>query len=238
MTLFALILARTLGFVFRAPGISHPSVPPMVRAGFAVLFSVVILGIAHVHPREHGLFFVLALVIEFGIGSAIGFGAAILYDAAYAAGRTIDDYVGIRVMAPTATQYLSSGYGRLWSLAFTGGFFILGAYRIVIAGFAASFDTIAIGSAHALAWNSYVLALSSAVVKAAVLVAAPSIALAFAVQVALAALSRIVPRFATFSLSFPLSFAAALVGTILALPALYHMSGHPWLFVPHSIHER
>ena len=63
-------------------------------------------------------------------------------------------------------------------------------------------------------------------------VAAPAVAMAFVVQIALGALSRVVPRFGSFTLAFPLAFAAALVMTTIAVPIA---AGHvpvPILAIP------
>ncbi len=230
MSAFALVLARMLGFVFRAPGISHPSVPPILRVGFALALASLVTGLLKTRYHSGGALFLVAIASEFCIGGAIGFGAAVLYDAAYAAGRTIDDYVGIRVMAPNAAEFMSSGFGRLWSLVFTGGFFLLGAYRLVLATIVTSFSTIAPGAVVGeRSLRSFALSIPTAVLHAAVMIAAPSIALAFSVQVALAGLSRIIPRLATFALSFPLAFAAALSGTMLAVVVFYGASAHPWI---------
>ena len=50
--------------------------------------------------------------------------AASLYDGAYAGGRAVDDYVGVKAIAPSVQLVAPSGFGRIWSLAFTGGFFL------------------------------------------------------------------------------------------------------------------
>ncbi|MHB8480009.1 MAG: hypothetical protein ACYDA5_06340, partial [Vulcanimicrobiaceae bacterium] len=41
----------------------------------------------------------------------VGFAAALVYDGAYAGGRLIDDYVGIRAIAPSIDLVAPSGYG-------------------------------------------------------------------------------------------------------------------------------
>lgn len=229
----ALAFARLLGFAFRAPGFSHPSVPPPLRVGFALVLAFTLAPTLHLARQPASAAFACGIVTEFLIGAAIGFGAGVLYDGAYAGGRVIDDYVGIRSISPDAALFMSSGYGRIWSLAMTGGFFVLGGYRIVLLALARSFVAIPPETLGTLTdWHTFALALPEAVFSSALLVAAPSIALAFAVQVAIGALSRAIPRLATLSLSFPLAFAAALIGTAVALPRLYALAAHPWLLMP------
>lgn len=99
---FWLIFARCAGFVFRAPGFSHPNVPAPVRAGFALALAAALdhaRGSAAAFAPER---FVPALATELAFGAAIGTAAAMLYDGAYAGGRTLDDYVGIRASVPSA----------------------------------------------------------------------------------------------------------------------------------------
>jgi flagellar biosynthesis protein FliR len=226
-----LVFARCAGFVFRAPGFSHPSVPAPVRVGFAmVLAGAIAPGVSARRPLPDGAAFALCIVTEFLIGSIAGMAASLIYDAAYAGGRIVDDYVGVKAIAPSLQLVAPSGYGRVWSLAFTGAFFLSGAYRIALLGFAQSFVGLPLGApglgAH---WHTYPAAFASAFVAVALRVAAPAVAMAFVVQMALGALSRVVPRFGSFTLAFPLAFAAALVAAAVAVPpAMRHA---PALFV-------
>lgn len=228
-----LVFARCAGFVFRAPGFSHPSVPPPLRAGLALVLAVAVAPGAHLARSFAGAAFAAAALAECAIGAAIGFAASVLYDGAYAGGRAVDDYVGIRASVPNAQVYAPSGFGRIWSLVFTAGFFLLGGYRLVILVFARSFERVPLGallSAHAL--TAYAIALPESIVEAALLVAAPAMALIFVAQCTLGALTRVIPRFAAFTLSFPVVFAMALLATAAAVPVLYAQSGHPWIVLP------
>jgi flagellar biosynthesis protein FliR len=227
-----LVFARCAGFVFRAPGLSHPSVPHPLRAGIALLLAGAIAPSAHAVPCE-GIELVVLVAVEFLIGSAIGFAASLLYDAAYAGGRMLDDYVGVKAIAPNIAVVAPSGFGRIWSIAFTGGYFLFGAYRLAIWGFARSFDRIPPGSPFdPHGWNVFALALGSTMAEVAVAVAAPAVALAFATQVALAALARTIPRFATFTLSFPLVFGVVLIATAISIPLLAHQAADPVMLFP------
>jgi flagellar biosynthesis protein FliR len=69
-------------------------------------------------------------------------------------------------------------------------------------------------------------------VWAATSIAAPALAVVLATQVALAAVARVVPRFANFSLAFPIVFAAAVVVTIAGIPLVAPHGAQPWLVLP------
>ena len=226
------VFARCAGFAFRAPGFSHPSVPHIIRAALALFLAIAIApGIPPV--ALDGISLIVVVVMEFAIGTAIGLGASLLYDGAYAGGRMLDDYVGVKALAPSVATVAPSGFGRVWSIAFTGGYFLVGAYKITILALAASFVHIVPASAiAAAAWQTYALTLASTIVLVALAVAAPAIALAFITQVGLAALSRTIPRFATFALSFPLVFGVVLIVTAASIPVALSVAGHPIRLAP------
>jgi|HubBroStandDraft_4_1064222.scaffolds.fasta_scaffold00005_92 flagellar biosynthetic protein FliR len=229
-----LVFARCAGFTFRAPGLSHPSVPGPLRAGFAIAFAAAVSsGVARTpHPLD-GMTLALALIVEFLLGAAIGMTASLVYDGAYAGGRVVDDYVGVKAIAPSLQLVAPSGFGRVWSLAFTGGFFLTGAYRAVLLGFSDSFERIPVaGALHPNGWTAFAAAFASTIVLVALQLAAPAVALAFVVQIALGALSRVIPRFGSFTLAFPLAFAAALVATTIAVPVVAQRLPAPLLDVP------
>jgi len=237
MVIGTLVFARCAGFVFRAPGFSHPSVPVALRAGFALALGAVILpGISQRAPRLDGAAFALGVVAEFLIGSVIGMTASLIYDAAYAGGRIVDDYVGVKAIAPSLQLVAPSGYGRIWSLAFTGAFFLSGAYRIALLAFAESFERFPAGMpSFGTYWHQYSPAFATAFVQVALRVAAPAIGMAFVAQVALGALSRVVPRFGSFTLAFPLAFAAALVAAAIAVPPAMRQAPAPIVdLMPHA----
>ncbi|HEY9084333.1 MAG TPA: flagellar biosynthetic protein FliR [Candidatus Tyrphobacter sp.] len=213
-----LVFARCAGFVFRAPGFSYPGVPPALRATLALFLTPAMLPAARTASHLDGAPLVAALALEFFIGSAIGTGASVLYDGAYAAGRAVDDYVGVRAIAPSVNLVAPSGFGRIWSLAFTGAFFLLGAYRPVLLAFASSFARVPPGAPIAgQTWLLYAATLATTMLHVALEIAAPAIAAGFMVQVALGALSRTIPRFGSLTLSFPIVFGVALIASALCL---------------------
>jgi flagellar biosynthetic protein FliR len=201
----------------------------------AALALVLVCAIAPgVQARQFdGAALMVALIVEFAIGTAIGMAASLLYDGAYAGGRMLDDYVGVKAIAPNVDVVAPSGFGRIWSIAFTGGYFLFGAYRPALGAFSESFQRIAPGTPFdAHAWSPFAISVATTIVSVALAVAAPAIALAFVTQIALAALARTVPRFATFTLSFPLVFGVVLIVTAISLPITLSQAAHPLVSMP------
>lgn len=224
----ALVFARCAGFVFRAPGFSHPDVPPPVRAGFAYVLSLA-LGHAYASSARSGGDLVLGVAAEALVGAAVGVAASMLYDGAYAGGRALDDFVGIRASVPNANVAAGAGFGRLWSLAFVTAFFVLGGDRVALAGFAQTFVTLPPGALlGAAALQTFAVALPETLLRAAIFVAGPAIALALVAQLGLAIIARLVPRFSTFALAFPIVFGCALLATMAALSFVLQSAATPW----------
>jgi flagellar biosynthetic protein FliR len=231
-----LVFARAAGLVARAPGFSHPSVPPVVRAGFALALA---FAVAPFIDPVRGLDLValtFALAGNVVAGAAIGFGASLLYDGAYFAGRTIDDYLGVRGSVPGANVTSAQAFGRLWSYAFLAAFVLLDGWVPVVRAFADSFAHVPAGGFVAGGeWLRFALVLPATILRAAFVVAAPAIAVAAALQLVLAAVARVVPRFSSFTLAFPAVFAGALLVTLVTLPLLMPLGARPWLVLPWQV---
>jgi flagellar biosynthetic protein FliR len=226
----ALVFARCVGFVLRAPGFSHPSVPPPLRAGFAYALALAIAAGRKGAGDMALSALVVALFGEVVLGAAIGIAASMLYDGAYSGGRALDDYVGIRASVPTAGLVAGAGFGRLWSLAFAAAFFGMGGHRVALDAFARAFDALPPGVVvRADDTVRFAVALPATLLRAALLVAGPAIVIALVVQIALGVVARVVPRFSTFTLAFPLVLGCALLATIAALPLVLPEAARPWL---------
>jgi flagellar biosynthetic protein FliR len=229
-----LVFARCAGFVLRAPGFSHPAVPPPLRAGFAYLLALALGPQSGAGARAGAEGLVFALASEALVGAAIGVAASMLYDGAYAGGRALDDYVGIRASVPSADVAAGAGFGRLWSLAFTTGFFVFGGYRPALSAFAATFDALPAGAlVGARDVRTFALTLPDTLLRAALFVAGPAIAIALVAQLALGIVARLVPRFTTFTLAFPIVFACVVLATVAALGPTLAAASRPWSDLSH-----
>jgi flagellar biosynthetic protein FliR len=223
-----LVFARCLGFIFRAPAFSHPDVPAPVRAGFAYVLSIALAHARHATAHVTGGLLV-GIASEALLGAAIGTAASVLYDGAYAGGRALDDYVGIRASVPSANVAAGAGFGRLWSLAFAAAFFALGGYRIALEGFAGTFEALPPGAlVEPAGLQTFGVALPQTLLRAALFVAGPALAIGLVAQFGLAVIARLVPRFSTFTLAFPVVFVCVLLATIASLPVILRAGAAPW----------
>jgi flagellar biosynthesis protein FliR len=230
-----LVFARSAGLMLRAPGFTHPAVPMIVRLALALGLAIGITPALGTRPELDLGLFALAIAGEVAIGAAIGIGASLLYDGAYYGGRMIDDYVGFRGSVPSAAVTSAQGFGRLWSSLFLAGFFLLDGDAVVIRAFAGSFDQVGAGAiVGSESWYRFAVALPQTIAKAALLVAAPAIGVAALVQIALAAVTRVVPRFSSFTLSFPIVFAAEILVAIATLPLYAPLAAHPIMLAPYA----
>ncbi len=218
-----LVFARCTGFASRMPGIAHPSVPAIVRVAIALALTLAVSPGVATHPDRALPALAIAAAGELALGTAFGFGASLVAEAAYAAGRLLDDTVGIRGSVPNAAVASSTGFGRLWSSAFLAGYLLLGGYAPAILAFADGFARIAPGTAlDVRAMRLFVDAFPAVFVRTTLAFAGPGVALSVVAQFALGAVGRIVPRFGNLSLAFPIVFVAVLLVTIATVPVLVH----------------
>ncbi len=227
-----LVFARCIGCIARAPGFSHPGVPPMLRAALAFVLA---LGLApRVAPAPlHTTSFVAALALEVLIGAAIGFAASLLYEGASAGGNVLDSYVGMQSANPNAQVASGEGYGALWGVVFLAAFFLLDGYQWVVRALVASLDGLPLGTAIAPAsLRTFAFALPGVLMRASALVAGPAIVMGLVAQIGVGAIGRVVPRFSNMTLTFPVVFGAVLLVTLATVPLLVQQGGRPWLVLP------
>jgi flagellar biosynthetic protein FliR len=228
----ALVFVRCIGFVSRAPGFSHPSVPVPLRAALAFVLALGLVPALAAGREFAGPSLVAALVFELLVGAAIGFGASVLYEGAAAGGRVLDDYVGIQVANPTATAGSGQSFQQLWGLGFITAFFVLDGYQFIVIALTDSLQSIPPGALVLHGLGAFALGLPVLVMRAALLVAGPALALGVVASIGLGAIARIVPRFNNFLLTFPVLFAVVLLTTLVMLGPILAQAGKPWLYVP------
>lgn len=214
-----LVFARAIGFFARAPGFARPGVPAALRAGFAFALALAIAPSLR-HATERGAVFVLALAGEAFAGATLGFAATLVAEAVGAAGRALDDFIGLRASVP-GIAVAPAGLGGLWTLVFTTAFFTLGGCDALVAAFAHSFSVLPLGApfeGEILRRSSFGFAL--AFMRLTLELATPGLCIALCIHAGLAALARVVPRFSHLSVAYPVAYAGVLLGAFASLGAL------------------
>jgi flagellar biosynthetic protein FliR len=175
--------------------------------------------------------------LELLIGAAMGLLSSVLYDGAYAAGRFVDDYLGVKTAMPAAAVAAGAEFGRLWSNAFLVVCVLTGGLEHLIILFMTSFRTLPLGYfPEPEQWLTYAIALPTLLVQAGILISGPMVSCVLLAQVSIAALGRVVPKLSTFALSFPIAYAVAIGVTTAALPVLLPLAAHPWFVIPFHAH--
>ena len=230
----SLVFARTIGFVFKAPGLSNKAVPAVVRAAFAAVLTLLIAPtVPAIRHTDLTAAFAFIAVGEFAVGATIGLAAAVLYNGIDAGGQALDDFVGIRGINPAAGPMAGVGFGRLWSYVFTAAFFVFGAYTLPIQVFADGLREVPPGSIFDPSqWKMFVYSFPTLVIRAALMIAGPAYVIGMIAQFGLGAVSRIIPKFNTQNITFGVTYAVVLLITIATLPLSGYLAAHPWIPSP------
>lgn len=219
-----LVFARGLGFFARAPGFGRQNVPAIVRVAFGFALA---LAVAPSQPRivEHdAAAFVVAAACELLTGAAMGIAATLVAEAAGAAARLLDDFVGLRASVPQVAV-APPGFGGLWSLVFVAGFFALGGIDMLIVAFADSFHIVPLASAaNSELLRSLGLSFGAKFARLALELAAPALCVALCIQLGFAALARVIPRFGHLSVAYPLAYAGVLLLAFASLSSLRELA--------------
>jgi flagellar biosynthetic protein FliR len=211
------VFARAIGFFVRAPGFSRANVPASVRVLFAFTLAIAVAPSAG-NLREHSAAaFLVLLMGEALTGAVFGLGATLVFEGFSAAGRLLDDLVGLRASVP-GVSVAPAGFGGLWLLVFIAAYFALGGIDALIVTFAKTFLAVPLGAAidaHAL--RSFGFAYAPQFARITLQLAAPGICVAISIQAGLAVLTRVIPRFGSLSLAYPLAYAAVLLVAFISL---------------------
>jgi len=218
---------RMTAFVFIAPPFSYRAFPARVRAmlgiGLALAVSPVVAG---TYAGGDPAAFLMALLGELVIGSALGLLVFVVFQTVQSAGHLIDIDGGFQLaMAFDPTGMVNGAqFTRLFQMLAIALLFASDGYQLVLLGLTRTFQAIPLGGS--LDWSRLAYALvsaSSQLILSALLIAGPLVIVLFLADVGLGLLTRVAPALNAFSMDFPLKILLVLLfgGTVLlALPAV------------------
>ena len=209
----SLTLFRVGGLMLVAPVFSSRTIPSMVRAGLAVLFTIVVWPALPPVPSTLVLGPVL-LIGEMVVGLGIGFGAAVLIAGAELAGETLAVQTGLSG-ATTLDPLTGQGTGVLSQLL---GLFVLllllvtNGHLVMLEALAASYELVPLGSFMNLTAGAWEVArLFRLLFGVGLQFAAPIIAAVSVGYVALGVLARTSPQLNLLAVAFPLQIGLGFI---------------------------
>ena len=219
---FVLVICRAGTACMLIPGAGEAEVPAMVRAGFAVALTALLLpGLAPDMPAPPGdvgmLLFMVAA--ELTTGLFLGWLARLVVASPALAGQIIAVVSGqSSVLQPdTVLGAQGAAIGRLFGLGATVLVFATGLYALPVAAIAGSYAVIPAGTMLPAADTAAaVVAAVGALFALAVRLASPFVLAGVLWHVVLALLSRLVPQLQVYFLAAPAQLAGglALVGLL------------------------
>ncbi len=214
--LLALVLtiARILSWAMIAPPIATAGLPRQVTLALSVALALAVLPITEAHvPPDNLASVASALVVQIGLGSALGFITRLVLAAVESAGNLLDLFAGFSVASVYNPMSNSSTsiFGGFYGLICTTLLFVTNAHQIVIEGFLRSFHSIPLDAGFSMQAMSKELSggITDLFVSALQIVA-PMVVVLFLADMCLGLLNRIAPQLNAFSLSFPVKIALTL----------------------------
>lgn len=218
-----LALVRISGLLVFAPFFGSRNIPMQVKAGFALLVSVLLVpalpqGIAW---RPDWSLYLGAVGCELLVGIAFGLAAATIFSSLQLAGQLVGQQMSIslaNVIDPVSETEVSvvGEYKFFFGISL---FLLLGGHRSLLRSLAGSFERVPIGGARPGAGVAEIMGdMFGESFALAVQLSAPVVAALFLATVGLAFVARTMPQMNVFVVGFPLQVGMGLVLMALLLP--------------------
>ena len=226
---FSLVLIRLSGLCVVAPIYGGEQVPRLVRALFALVFTIVIypaLDLSFSTLPSSPVEYLIIVLKELVLGLIIGFLATAIFFGFQMGGRYISIHMGMsmgRTLDPFSNQQ-TTVIGQIFNFVVIGVFLVLNAHHFILEAIYESFVLIppatvvfttvifdhAIKTFNVVVWTSLKIAL-------------PTMAALFSINLVFAFISRLVPRMNVFILSLPAKIGSGIIITTVALPAMIYL---------------
>lgn len=219
---FALVVTRVGGLMTSAPLWSLHGIPRQLRAAMAVSVALVLLPFVPEVPGDGPLVLLpAAFAVEFLVGMAIGFSAAVIVQGAALAGEILAMQMGLSLgpAAALMSDVLVPGIGQLKSLLAAMIYVAVGGHLVLLRTVADSFAVVPPGGPVSLdrlpAFGAHLL---EVLYTCGIRVAAPAMVSLLLLNVAVAITSRAVPQIHAILVLFPAMIGLGLIMIGLSLP--------------------
>ncbi len=225
---WALLMARVLPLIVLAPFIGGELVPQQVKIGVGIALSLLIYPFVSETPVPTGsITFVLLLLKEIFVGTAIAFAASMAFEAAQAAGTFVDTVSGANmatVFVPQIQQQATLFASLKFQLAIVL-FLALNGHHLVIQALVESFKVIPLQhwpkfSTGFWPFFEMVIRMAADFVLIGVAIAAPAAIATFVTDLSLGIINRVAPQIQVFFISMSVKPMIVTVMTLASLLVL------------------
>jgi flagellar biosynthetic protein FliR len=229
LLIWALIMGRVLPLILLAPFIGGEIVPTQVKLGVGIALSLLLYPFLSETVIPPGpISFVLLLLKEVFIGTAIAFAASMAFDAARSAGTLVDTLSGANmatVFVPQIQQQATLFADFKFQLTIVM-FLAINGHHIVLQALFESFKAIPLNGwphfGHGF-WPFFdmMIRLSAELVLVSIALAAPAAIAAFTTDISLGLINRVAPQVQVFFISMAVKPMVVTFITLSALVVLY-----------------
>ncbi len=222
-------LTRVAGVLAIAPVIGGPQVPVRIRAGLAVLITLLILPSIGTVPDIEPLSAegVLLTVQQLLIGVSMGFVLQLVFTAVTLAGENIAMTMGLgfAVMSDPQNGVTVPVVSHFFMIMTTLLFLALNGHHALLQLLVQSFDSFPVfadkSSKESLVERFWQLLLWSKVIfRGALYVALPAVAALLTVNMVMGVMTRAAPQLNIFSVGFPITMVVGFIVIMVTLPGL------------------
>ncbi len=220
---FLLAMVRTAAWLVVAPPFNTRMVPVTAKVGLAVALAVPMAPkVAATAPPLEVAPLVTAILLQVGVGLALGFVVQLLFAAVQAAGELVDLFAGFTIAATydPFTNANQAVFGRLYQLLATALLFATNGHLLLVEGLLDSFAAVPSGMPDLGATSAELVDSLTLFFLSALEIAVPLLGVLFLTEVALGLLSKAAPQMNVFTLGFPIKIMLTLLLAGLALPLL------------------
>jgi len=235
------IFARMIGFIMIAPVFNRKEIPSVVKISFVFIMTITLSSVLHVPnpPANNSMF--LSIILNFAVGSMIGYMARLILIAIDAGADMINMQMGLSsamVLDPTSQSQISilEKYFAMFALLL---FMHLGGVYWLIQAFLRSFETFPIYATsiplEKLVNMDYLIKMTSNVLYMGLQIASPVLLATLGQDIILGVISKTAPQVNVFQLSFLFKpvFGAAIL--IWILPMLVNVMSDYFMSFSHIL---
>jgi len=222
--MFLLVFVRMTGLFVVAPIFGRRNIPTYFKIGFSFFIALILVNTSAVQAAQYEdniLSYAMLIAKEFIVGLSIGFVAYLTFTAIYIAGEVIDMQIGfgiVNVMDPVSNIQVpvtSNVYFIISMLLFLS----INGHQMLIRTLYDSFGSLPVGSAvFSSGLTTGMMDLFGTIFLTGIKIAGPILATILITDIALGAISKMVPQINIFVIGMPLKIGVGIIILIITIP--------------------